>query len=625
MNAVNWTELLKAFSDFRRTWPQLILTDLLSRALAFVVLTPAVGLLLKLFLLQTDDGVLGDADIAVFLLHPIGMTALIVIGAVSLGVLFAEQGVLMVIGFGATQDRQITWLNALRSVAVYGVRMVTLASHMLVRMLFIAAPFLAAIGGLYLIFLTPHDINYYLADKPPEWWRAWILAGFLLAILAIILVRMFANWILALPMVLFQGSRGREALNQSKSKLKGHTWTFTFLLILWLLGIFFLSGVFTVVVTTIGDLLIPDITGRIAVVALGLAVTLLVAVVGNLGIAVVTTALFALFCVRLYRSLSGPGRLRPEISARGSLSEKPSAGIPGKAIIGVSALVLTVVFLGGYAAVRSMGEDGRVDIIAHRGASGSAPENTLAAFEQAIHDRADWIELDVQENADGTVIVAHDSDFMKVARNSLKVWDATGEQLGDIDIGSWFDSKYSNQRVPTLRQALELAKGNIGVVIELKYYGHDQSLESRVVDVVEETGMAAHVKIMSLKLSGLRKSITLRPEWPHGLLNTASIGDLTRLNVDFLALNSRAASTAMIRNAHKKGIKVYVWTINDPIQMSVMMSRGADGIITDEPSLAREVIDFREKISPVGQLLVWIAGETGLLRSSVGTSMAEDA
>ena len=274
---------------------------------------------------------------------------------------------------------------------------------------------------------------------------------------------------------------------------------------------------------------------------------------------------------------------------------------------------------------RSMDEPEKVEIIAHRGASGAAPENTLAAFERAIHDQADWIELDVQENADGVVIVAHDSDFMKVAQQSLRVWDATSEQLRDMDIGSWFDPKFSDQRVPTLRQALELAKDRIGVVIELKYYGHDHSLESRVVDIVEQAEMASDIKIMSLKLSGLRTSIALRPEWTHGLLNTASIGDLTRLELNFLALNSRAASYAMIRNAHRRGMKLYVWTINDPVQMSVMMSRGADGIITDEPALAKQLIEFREKISPVGRLLIWIAGEVGLLRATLVSSPAEDA
>ena len=319
MNTIEWPELLKAFSDFRRTWPQLLLTDLLTRILAFIVLTPVVGLLLKLFLIQADDGVLADTDIAVFLLHPIGMTALIVIGAVSLGVLFAEQGVLMVIGFGAVENRQVTWLNALRYVAAYAVNMVTLAGNVIVRMLITAAPFLAAIGGVYLIFLTRHDINFYLVEKPAEWWWALTLAGFLLAVLAVILLRMFANWILTLPMVLFQGSRGREELNESKRHLRGRARFIAVLLIVWIAGIAIISGVFTFLVGLLGDLLILDLTGNLAVVAIGLAVTLLVAGAGNLVIAIVTTALFALFCVRLYRSLAGPGRLLPEISNPGSL------------------------------------------------------------------------------------------------------------------------------------------------------------------------------------------------------------------------------------------------------------------------------------------------------------------
>jgi glycerophosphoryl diester phosphodiesterase len=93
----------------------------------------------------------------------------------------------------------------------------------------------------------------------------------------------------------------------------------------------------------------------------------------------------------------------------------------------------------------------------------------LAAFQRAIDEKADWIELDVQENADDIVVVAHDSDFMKVARNDIKIWDATTEDLRHIDIGSWFGPEFSDQRVPTLREALEVAKSKLGVVIELKY------------------------------------------------------------------------------------------------------------------------------------------------------------
>ena len=162
-------------------------------------------------------------------------------------------------------------------------------------------------------------------------------------------------------------------------------------------------------------------------------------------------------------------------------------------------------------------------------------------------------------------------------------------------------------------------------MIELKYYGHDEHLESRVVDLVEETGMESEVMVMSLERQGLRRMAAVRPDWTRGLLNTASIGDLTRVDVDFLALNAAAATRPQIRQAHERGMKVFVWTVNDPIQMSVMLSRGADGIITDEPALAREVLDLREELSPFGHLLVWIAGEAGLLRGAKEASDASDA
>lgn len=625
MKPVQWLDLLEARSDFRRTWPQLLLTDLFSRMIVVVALTPIVGLLIKVFLLQTDDGVLSDTDIAVFLFHPIGITALLIVCAVSLGVLFAQQGVLMVVGFGAVEDRRMTWLDSIRYVTRYAFELVKLAGHVIVRLLLISAPFLGGVGGVYLLFLNKHDINFYLVDKPPEFWWAIAIAGLLMMVMAIIVLKKCASWIITMPLILFEGNHARQALRESTRKVVVFGWKIALLIASWLAGVALLSGFITFLVSLIGNVLIPDFGGNFAIMALGLGITLILAGLGNLAVAILSTALFPLLIVRLYRSLAGPGRLAPNLAARGSLGEKASLQIPGKAIFGLSAAALALIILGGYAVSRSVDEKADVEIIAHRGASGAAPENTMASFQRAIDDKADWIELDVQENADDTIVVAHDSDFMKVARSDLKVWDATNESLRDLDIGGWYAPEYSNQRVPTLRQALELAKDKLGVVIELKYYGHDRNLESRVVDIVEQTGMESDTMVMSLKIDGLRKVAALRPAWTRGLLNTASIGDLTRLELDFLALNTRAASTAMINRAHKQKMKVYVWTINDPVQMSVMMSRGVDGIITDEPTLARQVMELRTQLTPFGRLIVWIAGETGFLHGVDKYSTEEDA
>ena len=549
MKPIRWSDLRGALSDFRRTWPQLVLTDLLARAIAVIAVTPVVGLLVKLFLMGTNDGVLADADIAAFALHPIGLTAIVIVGAVSLGVWFAELGVLMTIGFGAVDDRRVTWLAGVRYVSRHAARLVRLAGRIIARLLIIAAPFLAGVGGVYLLLLGRYDINFYLADKPPEFWWAVGLAGLLLFGLALLVLKAVSNWILAIPLVLFGAVGGREALHGSRRATDAHAWSIALWLAAWLVSIGLLSWLLAFAIGLIGDLLVPDVGASLVLMATGLALTLLVSFAVNLTVSIITTSLLPLFVVRLYRSLAGPGRLEPEIADRGALGERATLTVPGKRYVWAAAALSIVVGIGAYIGGRGVAQDEDVIIIAHRGASGEAPENTMAAFEKAVADQADWIELDVQENADGVVVVQHDSDFKRVGREDLKVWNATNEELRDLDVGSWFGPEFADQRTPTLRQVLERAKGHVNVLIELKYYGHDKQLEPKVVEIVEQTGMEPHVMLMSLKLGGLRKAAALRPDWTRGLLNTVSVGDLTRLDVDFLALNAAAATAHPLRAA----------------------------------------------------------------------------
>ena len=246
-------------------------------------------------------------------------------------------------------------------------------------------------------------------------------------------------------------------------------------------------------------------------------------------------------------------------------------------------------------------------IVAHRGAAGKAPENTLASVRQAIQDGADWVEIDVQESRDGEVVVIHDSDFMKLAGVDLKVRDGALQQIRSIDVGSWFDPAFSAERVPTLQEVLETTRGKARVVIELKYYGFDEKLEQRVVDIVEQTGRTADVAIMSLKYDGIRKVRTLRPEWVIGLLSARAIGDLTTLDSDFLAVNTGMATPGFVRRAGSAGKQVLVWTVNDPLTVFRMMSLGIDGVITDEPEMARRILEQRAGMNPVERLLVHAA------------------
>ncbi len=145
------------------------------------------------------------------------------------------------------------------------------------------------------------------------------------------------------------------------------------------------------------------------------------------------------------------------------------------------------------------------------------------------------------------------------------------------------------------------------MLIELKYYGHDDRLEERVAELVEETGMADDVMIMSLKRTGIAKMRSLRPDWPMGILAARAIGDLSALDADFLAVNTGQVSGQLLRCAQAAGKPVYVWTVDDPRAMSRMISMGVDGLITNKPALARQVMEERAALSLPERMLLWLS------------------
>ena len=210
----------------------------------------------------------------------------------------------------------------------------------------------------------------------------------------------------------------------------------------------------------------------------------------------------------------------------------------------------------------------------------------------------------MQESADGQVLVVHDSDLMKVGGNPAKIWGADAETLRAVDIGSFKNPRFSAERLPTLAEALAACKGRCGVIVELKSYGHNRQLEQRVAAIVEDAGMQNDCMFMSLDFEMARRMKALRPSWRVGLLVAKALRDLTELKADFLAVEARMATRGFVRRAHRAGQDVYIWTVNDPAWMFTGLGRGVDGLITDKPDVAREVIGLRARMSDAQRFLV---------------------
>ncbi|MEN8174412.1 MAG: glycerophosphodiester phosphodiesterase [Pseudomonadota bacterium] len=590
----------------RSGWRPLLTIHLVYAALGFVLLVPLTGVLVRFLIGLSGHTALADQDIAWFLVSPLGVVSLVVVAAVLIAIAALESASLMATGAGLMAGRRNPTLEALAFATRNALRILLLTAHLVARILLLAAPFLATTAAVTWFLITDHDINYYLQAKPREFWLTVAIVGVLLIAMLVVVVRKLLAWSLVLVLVLFMDVPPTQSFAESARFTRGNRPLVLNVMLGWAAVVFLLGGLILGLVQGLGSQIVPFFYDSLGVLVVVLGAVVALWSLANLLITAFNAATFALAIVELSETLVPGFEAATHARAVASPEQPPQGFRPGR--IAIALIAGTVIAgLAGAWLVNSIEVRDKVTIVAHRGAAGKAPENTMASVRQAIEDGADWVEIDVQETADGEVVVIHDSDFMKLAGVDLKVWDGTLEQVSDIDIGSWFAPAFSDERVPTLSDVLVAARGKSGVVIELKYYGHDEQLEQRVVDIVEELDMVSEVGVMSLKYEGIQKVRALRPNWTIGLLSATAVGDLTRLDADFLAVNMGMATPGFVRRARDAGKQVFVWTVNDAVSMSRMMSIGVDGIITDEPEIARQVLEERKDMGPAERLLVHTA------------------
>jgi glycerophosphoryl diester phosphodiesterase len=599
-----------ALRDFAAVWRVLAVTDLACKTVAFAVLTPLMALFLRWLLSRTGAWVVADADIARFFVttRP-GVVALLLGGAIVAAVTALEVGCLMAVGLATARGRQV---NAMTALAFGGARapsILRLAGQMVVRVIAGLAPFILAIGLAYAALLRGHDINYFLARRPPEFWLAVCLGAAIVAALTALLVWTIARWALALPLLLFEGVRPRRALREGAERSVGNRALIALVLAGWALVSLALVAGSTWLVNTIGRTAAPYFAGSLATLIVFLAVLVILWTVFGVAVAVVNVSLVALLIVRLYlrsgvsNEMHLPVEAAPVFIAAGALSTRGRLIAAGVAFLAAAGVALTAFLV-------TRGNQ-PVHVIAHRGASAAAPENTLAAFRLAVAERADIVELDVQESLDGEVLVVHDSDLMKVGGSPMRIWEHTAAELRSVDVGSHKGAQFMGERVPTLAEALAVCKGSARVLVELKSYGHDQRLEERVAAIVEAAGMENDCTFMSLDHTMVGRMKRLRPSWRVGALIAKALGDATSLGADFLAVEARMATVRFVRRAHRAGQDVYVWTVNDPAWMLTAMSCGVDGLITDRPAVAREAVEQRALMSDSQRLLLALLVRAG--------------
>ncbi len=605
--------LRKTLADFGRHWPQLFLTNGLYAVIAVVLLTPLLAVLTQALLHLSGKPVLADQDILFFMLQPAGWICAITLGSLWLGIIVLGQAALMVI-LAVPAKHKTSTLAAIRYAMTYWWSISQVTARLIFRVGLLAMPFLAVAAATYSLLLSKFDINFYLQEKPPEFIVAVLIGAVLVISFTMLLLKFLSSWIFALPLLLFETVPASQALKESVLRTVGSRIHIIGMFMIWLLAGLGASTVMTSLLIWLGRWMIPDTVTSLSLLVINLGIFLLIWTLSNLFIQMVSSSLFAALWLNLYRAIGCNDEKFVFPSSNSTVPPAVEGGIRlnAKGLIAGSLIGLVAAAMIGIWTLESIRLVDDVEIIAHRGASADAPENTLAAMRQAIDYATDWVEIDVQETRDDQVVVFHDSDFMKLANVDLKIWDATMADLESIDIGSHKDPAFHAERVPTLAELLTVCKGKTKVVIELKYYGHDKDLEQRVLNIVNGHDMSSDVMYMSLNINAVNKIKQLDPNCRAGLLLSVLGGKIQDTKADFLAVNAMFVNRSFIQRAHASGKEVYVWTINDAVTMSRMIGIGVDGLITDKPDLARRVLAERSTLNPAERLLLELSETFGV-------------
>ena len=226
-------------------------------------------------------------------------------------------------------------------------------------------------------------------------------------------------------------------------------------------------------------------------------------------------------------------------------------------------------------------------VIAHRGASGNAPENTLAAFKKAVALGATFIETDLQLSRDARFVAIHDVTVNRTTNGQGAVHDMTLTELRRLDAGSWFGSEFAGERIPTLEEILEFSKKNdVVFYLEIKPAG-TWGGEHALVSALRESGEIPRVVVISFDASIVLSLRKIEPTLMTGLLYDGQIenplGKAVEIGARQLLVRGDMVSPALIAEAAKKDLQVVCWTVNHPAHMRMLAAAGVDGIMSDYP------------------------------------------
>jgi glycerophosphoryl diester phosphodiesterase len=563
--------------------------------LALFALSPLSGWLLAALVRVSGESLIGNDDLVRFLFTPTGFFWVLLSATLITVLVFFQAAGMMLISARDADDRFHTANNALWRVLKRFPSLLKLVSIQVAAHLILAAPMLALLVVLFNWLLGGYDIYYVLYALPGEFYVFAQLAILLLAAVAIGNGALYVSWCLALPLVLMEGLSPISALRRSWHLVEGTRLRIARVVLLVALTLALLPLLLTLGFESLGALLLNFMPGPAA-----LQVSLMGLLIGLYGVIAIVVSFIAmsansLLLLKVYYRCCG--------ETRGNFAELEPRRT-GPLAWGVE-IVLVILALGQLTWI-AQSYDAREDvsIIAHRGASWNAPENSLAAIREALAQGADAVELDLQQTADGELVLIHDRDYLRVAGDPRAVWELTYEEAQALDTGSWFNEIFADERLPTLEQAVELLRGRARLYLEVKTSRATPTLVEDTVRELQRLDFVDQTTIASLSPAVLDEMLALEPGFKSSLLVHTAIGVLATHPYDALGLRDSWVSARQLRAARDGGYELHVWTVNASADMHRFIDMGVDAIITDVPGVLRDVEAERADLTSSERLLL---------------------
>jgi glycerophosphoryl diester phosphodiesterase len=235
--------------------------------------------------------------------------------------------------------------------------------------------------------------------------------------------------------------------------------------------------------------------------------------------------------------------------------------------------------------------------IGHRGAAGYCPENTFASFHRALQLGVDFIEMDVQMTKDSQLVVIHDPTVNRTSNGKGKVKDFTLKEIQALDAGSWFDPKFSGEKIPSLNEFLDEFGGKVGILMEIKNPSLYPGIEKKIADELLDRGLTSpvgpQVIVQSFDQNSLKKFHQLIPSIQIGVLLKRFTGKgiskqelasflsyAAFVNPKITMVNKR-----LIKRIHQHGFKTFIWTVRKRNEVNHLVNFHIDGVISDYPDL----------------------------------------